>query len=126
MKKKLNKMFFVEALVINIAVLLFLLFMLCQKLNGSLDCFEYRKYGISYNIISEQFKYKGKNVRYFEDNKFGKNEGIVAMQREGDYDVVIHRNNAKKIDEVKIYPKEQTLDRIKSLYQGQGSDYFIE
>ena len=50
-------MFFVEALVINIAVLLFLLFMLCQKLNGSLDCFEYRKYGISYNIISEQFKY---------------------------------------------------------------------
>ncbi len=42
MKKKLNKMFFVEALVINIAVLLFLLFMLCQKLNGSLDCFEYR------------------------------------------------------------------------------------
>ena len=63
MKKKLNKMFFVEALVINIAVLLSLLFMLCQKLNGSLDCFEYRKYGISYNIISEQFKYKGKNVR---------------------------------------------------------------
>nr|WP_305182715.1 hypothetical protein [uncultured Schaedlerella sp.] len=128
MKNKLKKCFYIEALVINIAILFFMLFILWQKLNDSftIDCFEYRKYGISYNIISEQLKYKGKSVRYFEDNKLGKNEGTVVMQREGEYDVVIRRNNLGKIDEVKIYPKEQTLDRIESLYQGQGSYYFTE
>lgn len=128
MKNKLIKMLLIEALVINIAILFFMLFILWQKLNDSftIDCFEYRKYGISYNIISEQLKYKGKSVRYFEDNKLGKNEGTVVMQREGEYDVVIRRNNLGKIDEVKIYPKEQTLDRIESLYQGQGSYYFTE
>ena len=93
MKNKLKKCFYIEALVINIAILFFMLFILWQKLNDSftIDCFEYRKYGISYNIISEQLKYKGKSVRYFEDNKLGKNEGTVVMQREGEYDVGYRR-----------------------------------